>query len=449
MHSTKKTERGQALVLIVFAIVGLIGITGLAIDGGNAYSDRRHAQNAADTAVMATALSKVRTGWPAGANAGYQIAAKNGYDNNGTTNTVHVYRCDEAGSTCTLPTGEDPTKYVQVTIQSTVNTYFAPLLGVRTMSNYVQAVAKAVEPVVVPWYNGNALVALMPGCKPSGWSDDPFTVSGSSVTIVNGTSGVFVNSSCNPAFTSSNNTELTAPSVCVVGGVSSNGAINPPPQSGCGTQMDPQAYKLPPLGPDSCPSAGHISGNAGTGYIATPGNYSGTFPDVSPAGHLTLTRGIYCLNNGNTALDFNAGWDVTTDTNNNGNMADSTEGVVFYVPNGGVTINGGASVNISAMEDATADSLGIKGYLLYLPPTNSSAVNIAGGGSSSLQGTILAPAAPISVSGGSSSQSFNLECQIIGYSVKLTGNGLLQITYNQDLNGKTWTSPLLQPYNNK
>jgi hypothetical protein len=76
-------------------------------------------------------------------------------------------------------------------------------------------------------------------------------------------------------------------------------------------------------------------------------------------------------------------------------------------------------------------------------------VNIAGGGSSSLQGTILAPASPISVSGGSSSQSFNLECQIIGYSVKLTGNGLLQITYNQSLNGMTWTSPLLQPYNNK
>jgi hypothetical protein len=33
--------------------------------------------------------------------------------------------------------------------------------------------------------------------------------------------------------------------------------------------------------------------------------------------------------------------------------------------------------------------------------------------------------------------------------VKLTGNGLLQITYNQSLNGMTWTSLLLQPYNNK
>src|SRR5512141_2701217 len=58
MNGSNRKERGQALVLIVFAIVGLIGLTGLAIDGGNAYSDRRHAQNAADTAALAAALSK-------------------------------------------------------------------------------------------------------------------------------------------------------------------------------------------------------------------------------------------------------------------------------------------------------------------------------------------------------------------------------------------------------
>ena len=51
-------ERGQALVLIALAAIGLFGITGLAIDGSAKFSDRRHAQNAADTAVLAAALAK-------------------------------------------------------------------------------------------------------------------------------------------------------------------------------------------------------------------------------------------------------------------------------------------------------------------------------------------------------------------------------------------------------
>lgn len=462
MHKTLRHQRGQALVLIVFAIVGMIGLTGLAVDGGDAYSDRRHAQGAADTAVMAAALTKVRnpssTGtwdkWSVAHDAAMQVAASNGYDNsgydsNGTGNVVNVYHCDEVGASCDLPSGQDPKNYVQVTIESTIRTYFAPVLGIREMHNYVQAVAKAVDPSIVPWYDGNALVALMPGCKPNGWPDDPFTVSGTSFTLVNGTSGVFVNSNCDPAYTSSNNTTLNAPSVCVVGGVNANGTSTTAPQPGCGTQYDLQTYRLPPLGKDSCTSDGVISGNNSTGYIATPGNYSGSFPPGGGNGHLILTRGIYCLNGNSTALDINAGWDITTDVDGNGSWSDSYEGVAFYIPNGGVTINGGAAAHLSAMEDAAAQTAGVKGYLLYLPPDNHSAVNIAGGGSSALQGTILAPGAPISVSGSSSSDSFDLECQIIGYTVKLTGNGLVSITYNQSLNGMTMTNPLLQPYNSK
>ena len=54
-----KGQRGQALIIIAFAIIGLIGMTGLAVDGGMAFSDRRHAQNAADTAAVAGALAKI------------------------------------------------------------------------------------------------------------------------------------------------------------------------------------------------------------------------------------------------------------------------------------------------------------------------------------------------------------------------------------------------------
>jgi Flp pilus assembly protein TadG len=57
---SKKTERGQALILITFALIGLIALTGLTVDGGMAYSDRRSAQNAADSAAFAAALAYSR-----------------------------------------------------------------------------------------------------------------------------------------------------------------------------------------------------------------------------------------------------------------------------------------------------------------------------------------------------------------------------------------------------
>jgi Flp pilus assembly protein TadG len=54
------TQRGQALILIALAGIALFGIAGLAIDGSAKFSDRRHAQNAADTAALAGALALAR-----------------------------------------------------------------------------------------------------------------------------------------------------------------------------------------------------------------------------------------------------------------------------------------------------------------------------------------------------------------------------------------------------
>mgnify|MGYP006304478977 FL=1 len=48
-------EHGQVLALIAVGIVGLMGFAALALDGGMLLSDRRHAQNAADTSSLAGA----------------------------------------------------------------------------------------------------------------------------------------------------------------------------------------------------------------------------------------------------------------------------------------------------------------------------------------------------------------------------------------------------------
>ena len=53
MFQTKRSDSGQILVIFAVAMVALILITGLVIDGGNAFLHRRDSQNSADIAAMA------------------------------------------------------------------------------------------------------------------------------------------------------------------------------------------------------------------------------------------------------------------------------------------------------------------------------------------------------------------------------------------------------------
>jgi len=56
-HTNWRKRRGQALLLIAGAIVGLVALVALAVDGGNAFAQRRIAQNAADGGAMAGATT--------------------------------------------------------------------------------------------------------------------------------------------------------------------------------------------------------------------------------------------------------------------------------------------------------------------------------------------------------------------------------------------------------
>ena len=51
----RNRERGQILVILVLALIGLLAFTALAIDVGMVFSDRRYDQNVADASVLASA----------------------------------------------------------------------------------------------------------------------------------------------------------------------------------------------------------------------------------------------------------------------------------------------------------------------------------------------------------------------------------------------------------
>ena len=56
MVSRRSGSRGQVIVIVVFAMVGLMAAAGLAFDIGRFYSERRYLQNAADAGALAVTL---------------------------------------------------------------------------------------------------------------------------------------------------------------------------------------------------------------------------------------------------------------------------------------------------------------------------------------------------------------------------------------------------------
>jgi Flp pilus assembly protein TadG len=130
---SKKSERGQAIILIVFALIGLVGMTGLTVDGGMAYGDRRRAQNAADSAAFAAALANSKN--EDIEDAAKSIAGVNGYNNDGLQNEVMVTSVESPSGTC--PYDFAGNRDITVEIISHAETYFAPIVGIKSITNRV------------------------------------------------------------------------------------------------------------------------------------------------------------------------------------------------------------------------------------------------------------------------------------------------------------------------
>lgn len=460
----KNTQKGQALVLIALAAVGLFAFAALAIDGSIVFSDRRHAQNAADTAAYAAALARVRDSNPGlglWKQAGINRAITNGYDASDGVTEVKVYTCVEwrdiapenpTHEACKgLPAGADPEEYVYVRIKSVVKMYFARVIGRQEVINYTDAVVHAAPIDITEWFDGMALVAANPTCAGPG-EFGPFEIGGSSDTVVIN-SGVFVNALCPLAFVDRGGGDLTTDEgVCVYGGVDPGvSGVNPPPEAGCGEQIDITQYWMPDSDPALeayCEANSRDSSDitpSGGGYVATPGTYSGRpFPypgPGNPPGPVKLQKGIYCLDAG---LDLNAHWDLTTDLNGNGLHDPATEGVFFYVRDGNVSFNGASDVFLYAMSDPAGGwPSQFLDYLFYIPASNRAEVQISGGNDSTFTGMILAPTSAVDILG--NGEALHLYTQIIAYNTRITGNGTIDITYDPNALPPAIIMPQISP----
>ncbi len=151
MRSKRGGGWGQALVLIALAFAGMLALLALAIDGGNAYAQRRRAQNAADAA----ALSATRRLWEIRRQGGSEtdllvaiqeaIDAHGAFNVDGQPNRFTAEYVDENGNPiASLPAGAIPgnAQGVQVTLINRFDAFFAGVFGFDPME--VRALATAV-----------------------------------------------------------------------------------------------------------------------------------------------------------------------------------------------------------------------------------------------------------------------------------------------------------------
>lgn len=149
-------ERGQALIIMVCAFVGLLVVLGLAIDGGTVFLERRRMQNAADAAALAGTrlLAEAICGEPGADDAAIAAEVNHYAEINGVkdpdNNVVADYVDFEEGvlghvGDGTIPAGATG---ISATVEISRPTYFVTLVGIDTAGASATALAMTGPPLM-------------------------------------------------------------------------------------------------------------------------------------------------------------------------------------------------------------------------------------------------------------------------------------------------------------
>jgi hypothetical protein len=201
MERSTQAEHGQTLVIFVFAIVGLLAMVGLAIDGGTVFLERRRMQNAADAAALAGTRQLAELMCDAAINAhdGDQYilsevrkyAQKNGVRNPSTNAVAEYVRFDGDDNVVpftpqvlvgnSLSGGDgipDGAAGISATVKIERSTHFVTLIGIHTAGASAPAVA-----VTGPLAAGGGLrpfgvpIELVIGLDPDDPDNNAFSIS--------------------------------------------------------------------------------------------------------------------------------------------------------------------------------------------------------------------------------------------------------------------------------
>lgn len=436
-------ERGQIIVLVALALVALIGMVALAVDGGIVYFDRRRAQTAADNAAIAGALMLLQGKTDAQINyfnavgsslnsKPFIIAAANGFDNNGTTNWVQVSAPPFSGYYAEV---WDKDSYVQVHIRERSNTSLIQLIYPGLAEGQVDAVAHGTLPG--PNFPGDAIVGLDPYSCKTVWfhGTQTITITGGNVYSNSNATSPPQPSSCGAGVQGgSGSVNITGGEFNIVGGFVQNGGagtLSPYPNTG----VQPEPYH--PVPSPNCsdptlnlPNYGDVQYSGHGAHEMHPGIYGKI---KITGGTITMDPGLYCLNG-----DFQ--FSNTTISNS----SSSDAGVLIYMASGSFSFTGGA-IDLHGLNpvtgtvtnppptppfypstDGTGQPYDYSHYLILAPSTNTSSMTIMGNTGTTYTGTILAPSSACSLGG--SGSTIGYQAQIICDTVNVGGTAAVNIT---------------------
>ncbi len=437
--NNSQSESGQALVLIALALVVLLGFTALAVDGGMVYSDRRHAQNAADAASLAgggivaqnmennhvtygnfnCAASSLTSAMSAGRAAAVNRAASNDF-------TIDQNITDKHGVTTTcgqFDNGSWIERYVdvRVLISDTTPTSFAHFVYPGVLRNQVEAVTRVRPRAALAL--GHSVVGLNPTQDCNG-NQNGVLFSGNNTVIVTG-GGIFSNG-CLSGNGNSLNVEVYGGDIVHVGELETNhvGTFSPHPDFGDGLTLPdysmgypiPDCSQVPHYGSPSTAYRNNAGGNI------PPGNYS----QIKMNDAVTLEGGgLYCLYG-----DFDAG-------NNDLSVHQSggKDGVTIYMYSGSFNTTGGGVVVLSAPPPSPDPSPAIPGLLIYMRQGNTGLVKLRGNSDSVYVGTIYAPSGRIDVAGAASlppGETAGFNTQLIANNIEVGGNAYINVNFDEN-----------------
>ena len=274
------TQRGQAIVLVAFMMVVLLGFVGLAVDGGRAYLDRREQQAAVDASALAAANSCMNNS-NCLKNASFSQAEQAAISMYGLNLRLYsAPTCSGLGSLLVSCSFADPTNQrltINVTNRSVAGILFTasgnhriPVAIMQVLGSGTSIpIAATATAVAREFDKGSAIQTLSPaGC--GGNNGHSLTFTGSSTAILDGDvwSNGDITDSNNAAGTVSGNVIDICPPIppspmpnFTVSGVQTNGtpradpgyarpALNPTPQtwpsSDHNVDRQPGTYNLDP-----------------------------------------------------------------------------------------------------------------------------------------------------------------------------------------------------------
>ena len=407
---------GNITALVVVMLVVLVGFTAIALDGGLLFDNKRRVQSAADAAAMAAATETFRnypaikanpaTPDPGGqaADAALASAKDNGFNNDGTTNTVVV----------NIPPKTGPfagrVGYSEVTITYYQPRNFSAIWG----GGSLPVVARAVS--LGRWdYTDNGVIVLDPSTSYA------LDASGTGAVRVNGSAKMIVNSDNPAAARATGGGSLTADKFNITGNYT--GALNGDVTTGTLPIPDPLAYLPAP----TMPANGTITQTTVKGnkvYTLTPGRHN-NLPNFGNGDTVILQQGgVYYIDGG--GLTSTGGATIIMDPTTTGGV------MIYNAPNGtqqnqGINISGG-TVTLSPLTSGP-----YAGILLWQERSSPVSMSIQGQGGFTIYGTLYAANATLQVSG----QGTNvIGSQYISRTLSLSGGGNTVIDYDHNLTAR-------------